>query len=245
MNNCNPDGGSGAGTAAGGGGDAFDLGTPARHFDRSATAWLVGQAVAHLNRDDDEGAHGYRQVTELLAAREDAFDTLAGLHERVPDGDVGLRWNLLYLLGEVGDAAGAEFLAKAALQRLPEHNPKLGCEGPRDGELLLRTMAIEALVSVARRQPKVAPLSLEIVKARPEWPVLVEAVKAAVALGLADRLRELLPQNEHWLIELKTVRHEELSADTGRKDLGEVGNRVPRLFADATTPTRGCGCHGG
>jgi hypothetical protein len=41
------------------------------------------------------------------------------------------------------------------------------------------------------------PLGLKVISTR---PVLIEAVKAAIQLGLKDQVRELLPKEDHWIL---------------------------------------------
>src|SRR5215207_2446459 len=49
-----------------GGGDRLEVDAGNRPFDISATAWLVGQGVRHLNTADKEGELAYARVVELL-----------------------------------------------------------------------------------------------------------------------------------------------------------------------------------
>jgi hypothetical protein len=207
-----------------------------RPFDVSATASLVGEAVRGLNSAGPAGELTYDRMTELLRDRKDALATLIALLERTGSGDAPLRWNLLHVLGDVADSAGAEFLVRAALESLPEQTSEDGCEGPRDIEMLLRTMAVHALRRVADRHPEVGEQILKTVSARPERPILIEAVKAADDLGYRDEIRKILPEDDQWILEIRRARTEEIFADPGREDTKERGFTPPRIGALYTAP---------
>ncbi len=224
------------------GSDSADGNEGGRHFDGSATSWLVGEGIRHLHAADKEGELAYARVIELLRECKDAVETTAQLAQRVPADDVGLRWSLLHLLGDVGQPQAADFLVGAALARLPEHDPQQGCEGPRDGAVLLGTMAVEALQRVASRHEEIAELLLKVVAARPAQPILIEAIKAAADLGLRERLPDLLPKDDHWMLDIRRARIEEIAAEVEREDGRERGFTPPRGREAHTAPGT-CGCH--
>ncbi len=226
----------------GDGRDSADGREGGRHFDGSATAWLVGEGVRHLHTADKEGELAYARVVELLRDYKDAVETVTQLAQRIPADDVGLRWSLLHLLGDVGHPQAADFLVGVALARLPDHDPQQGCEGPRDGAVLLATMAVEALQRVATRHKEIAELMLKVVSARPAQPILIEAIKAAADLGLRDRLADLLPKDDLWMLEIRRARIEEFDAEVGREDGRERGFTPPK-GREAHTAPGACGCN--
>ncbi|QCU72530.1 hypothetical protein E5843_14465 [Luteimonas yindakuii] len=204
----------------------------------SKTQWLAAQAIRHLNGAGREDEAYYAHAVALLREQEDAADALVRLaHQTV--GDPTLRWNLLHLLGDAGNASSAGYLVEAAIERLPERSRE-GCEGPFDTELLNRTMAVHAIAAIATREREVAGQLLRIVEANPERAVLVEAVKAAADAGLQDRVRELLPQEHHWMLDLKRVNHQQVQADPGRKDEVDGRFRPPAQDAARQVP-QACG----
>jgi len=56
---------------------------------------------------------------------------------------------------------------------------------------------------------------------------LIEAVKAAKDLGLKDKLLEILPTDDHWILDIRQARIEEISVDPERKDSNERGFTPP------------------
>lgn len=223
------------------GSDSLEVIEPARLFDRSATAWLLGQAVRYLNAADKEGELAYTRVVEILRrCGDDLLENLNGLFRHVKSGDSALRWNLLCLLGDVGNGSAADFLVRAASRQLPEAREDAGCESDRDMEMLVCTMAVHALQKVAGRHPEVSESLLRIVSARPARPILIEAVKAAGELGLRDRVRELLPKDEHWILDIRRARTEEFFAEPERQEEKERGFTPPKSGALYTAPTAVC-----
>lgn len=216
----------------------------ARPFDRTATAWLFGQGVRYLNSADKEGALAYERVAELLrTCNQDLIKTVdAIVHESQEAGDPMLRWNLFYILGDAGDYAAAEYLLRSALQPLPERKPEDGCEGTRDTELLVRTMAIQAIQRIAVRQPEASELLLKLITERPVQALLIEAVQATAELGHLERVREILPKEDHWILNIRKVRADELRAEPERTDGRERGFTPPKTGSLHTAPKTDCCC---
>jgi hypothetical protein len=207
-----------------------------RPFDVSATAWLVGEGVRYLNTPSKEGELAYERVAELLRESKDAGETVINLLQQQGSGDAPLRWSLLYLLGEVADATAADSLVRFALEPLPEEGREEGCEGSRDMELLVRTRAVGALRSVAERHPDSREHLLKIVSEKPDRAILIEAVKAGADVGLKDKMRELLPEEDQWILDIRQARAEELFAEPERDDGQEVGFTPPKIRRDYDAP---------
>jgi len=222
------------------GGDCLELiDAGNRPFDFSATGWLVGQGVRYLNTVGKEGELAYQRVVELLRnCSKDVPETVAGMFRQANSGDAPLRWRLLYVLGDAGDGSAADFLIRTALKQLPEANADEGCEGPRDAEMLVCTMAVHALQRVAERHPAVSEQLLKIVSERPARPILIEAVKVAIELGLKEKVRDLLPKEDHWILDIRRARTEELFAEPEREDGKERGFTPPKTGLDYTAPRK-------
>lgn len=221
--------------------DSLEVNAANRLFDKSATAWLFGQAVRYLNTADKEGEFAYTRVVEILRrCSNDLLETVNGLFRQLKSGDSALRWNLLYVLGDVGDKDAADFLVHAALKQLPEAKEDAGCESDRDMEMLVCTMAVHALHKVARRYPEVSESLLKIVSARPARPILIEAVKVANELKLKDRVRDLLSKDDHWILDIRRARTEEFFAEPERQDGKERGFTPPKSGSLYTAPSAVC-----
>lgn len=224
-----------------GGGDSLEGNAGRRPFDVSATAWLVSQGVRYLNTADKEGELAYLRVVELLRrCGKDLLETVIELFRLAKSGDTPLRWNLLYVLGDAGDGGAADFLVRTALERLPEAKQDEGCEGARDMEMLVCTMAVHALHRVAARYPEISEALLKIVSERPARPILIEAVKVASELGLKEKVRELLPKEDHWILDIRRARTEEVFAEPERQDGKERGFTPPKTGSLYTAPNTAC-----
>lgn len=216
--------------------DSLEVGRGEHPFDLSATAWLVGQAVRYLQTADEEGKLAYGRVIESLGGRTDVVETVIQLIKRARLSDVPLRWSLVYLLGDIEEPTAAEFLTRLAVEPLSTQEEEKGCEGPRDGEILMRTMAVESLQRIATRHTEAAEYLLKVASERPARPILIEAVKAAIHLGLKEKVRELLREEEYWILDIRQVRIEEIIAEPERRDVKERGFTPPKMPSDSTTP---------
>lgn len=218
-------------------GDCLEGGATDRPFDVSATAWLVGQGVRYLNAADKEGELAYLRIVELLRhCSKEVLETVTRLFGQANSGDASLRWSLLYVLGDAGDESAADFLVRTASKQLPEANADQGCESHRDAEMLLCTMAVHALQRIVGRHPDVSEQLLKIVSARPARPILIEAVKVAGELGLKEKVRDLLPKEDHWILDIRHARTEELFAEPEREDGKERGFTAPKRGVHYTAP---------
>lgn len=218
--------------------DSLEVKAATRPFDKSATAWLLGQAVRYLNTADKEGEFEYTRVVELLRrCSGDLLETVNGLFLQVKGGDTTLRWNLLYVLGDVGDGSAADFLVGAALKPLPEKKDGEGCESDRDMEMLVSTGAVHALHRVATRHPQAADHVLKIISERPARPILIEAARVAGELGLGEKVQHLLPKEDHWILGIRRARPQELFAEPEREDGKERGFTPPKSGSLYTAPS--------
>jgi len=226
---------------SGSGSDRLEVTAASRPFDRSATAWLLGQAARYLNTADKEGELAYTRVVEVLRrCNNDLLEAVNGIFRQVKSGDSSLRWNLLYVLGDVGDGSAADFLVRVALKPLPEAKEDGGCESDRDIEMLVSTMAVHALQKVAGRHSEVSESILKIVSARPDRPILIEAVKVAKELGLKEKVQDLLPKEEQWILDIRQARTDEFFAEPERQDGKERGFTPPKSGSLYTAPNAVC-----
>jgi hypothetical protein len=224
--------------------DSLEVKAAIRPLDKSATAWLLGQAVRYLNTAGKEGEFEYARVVEILRrCSGDLPEAVTGIFLQVKGGDTTLRWNLLYVLGDAGDESAADFLVGAALKPLPEKKDGEGCESDQDMEMLVSTGAVHALHRVATRYPQAADHVLQIIAKRPAQPILIEAVKVAADLGLRERVQELLPEEDRWILDIRRALPQELFAEAEREDGKERGFTPPKSGSLYTAPKVVC-CQG-
>jgi len=230
--------------SSGGGDDSLEVKNGHSPFDRSGTAWLLSNAVRYLNSADKEAEAEYLRVVEVLRlSGSDLLKTVIGLFGHVQSGDAALRWNALHVLGDAGSDDAAEFLFRTAVGPLSDTEGDLGCETGRDMEILVCTMAVHALHRLAGRHPKAVEALLEIVKKRPAQPILIEAVKVAIELKLEEKVRELLAENDLWILGISHRHVQEVFADPERADGKERSFTPPKSGALYTAPNAGC-CKG-
>jgi hypothetical protein len=209
--------------------------------ETSPTGWLIQQSVATVHQGD-EGAAVRRRLDELLHSRADLVDETRVMFGRLGRNDPMLRWTVLYALSEVLDERAAEFLAGVALSPLPDDDPR-ACETVRDSEVLVHTMAIEALRRIASRVPDVSKYLLQIVSAQPAQPLLVEAVKACRSLGLADAVKSRLAGESYWMLDLRQAAPTELAVKVERRDDRKAMPSAPRKPFGTSKPKIGrCSC---
>lgn len=226
------------------GGDSISTNSGKRPFDKSATAWLIGQAVRYLNASDRESELSYERVVELLKrCAGDVLETVTGLLRQSKNSDPMLRWNLLHVLGDAGDHTAGDLLVRSALAKSPEPDGEEGCQKAGDIEILVSTMAVHALREIARRHPEAADRVLQVVSEKPIRPILVEAVKAARDLGLEEKVKELLSEEDRWILDIRTARVQELFAEPEREDTKERGFTAPKFGEHYTAPRFGCCGH--
>ena len=219
--------------------DKLELQRSRSFIEYTPDAWLVQQAVIQLNSSGKQAEQLYARIIELLIKNESG-DLIIQLIRTTPNTDVTLKWSLLYILGDVKSTTSVKWMTQYTLEPLPVRGQS--CEGPRDGELLLRTMAIESIKKIALQYPDTSESILRIIAARPDKALLIEAVKAAIELGLKEKLYEILPKEDLWTLDIRKARIEEFHAESGKTDTKEIGYIPPRKMADYTTPSIKCAC---
>lgn len=238
---------SAAGNGRNADGDGMDANDRSRAvFNRDPVAWLVGQGLRHLNAADADGELGLVRVIELLRGSGAASASIGqALHECAQD-DHSLRWSLLYLLDAVDEARAAEVFFRAAAEPVPsaDRYPR-GCETPRDGEVLVRTMAVAGLARRALQDKDAVQLLFKLLEAQPERALRVETVKALLAAdpAHAERIRSMLPRDLHFALDLKRVRAEVLAVEHEPVSRSDGTPRGPELGSKRRAPrsTR-CDC---
>jgi hypothetical protein len=219
------------------GGDRLKVAESKQPVELSSTAWLILQGVHYLNTPEKKGEIAYSHVVESLRrCDKDFMEAITGLFHETKSGDAPLRWSLLYILGDVGDGNAADFLVKIALKELPDAKPEEGCEGIRDTEMLISTMAVHAIQKIAKRHPEVSEHILKIVSEKPVQPILIEAVKIGSELDLKEKIRKLLQKKDQWILEIRKAKITEIIADSERENVKKRGILPPNLGLERTAP---------
>jgi hypothetical protein len=220
-------------------GDGMEVKDARQYFNQDAVSWLVGEGIRNLHACDDQQALAYRRIVELLAQSAAATKAVAQIVRSVAQEDVNLRWSLLYLLADTGDPAAADVFVRVACEPIePRERDRRACETPRDGEVLVRTMAIEGLGRVAASHKEAVEKLYRVIEAQPEPALRIEAVKAilAAAPGEADRLKKILPESLHFALTLQRVKAESLAVEFEKAATDKV-RQMPHLDQVKTTPT--------
>lgn len=220
-------------------GDGVEANEGRRWFDQDAVGWLVGEGIRHIHAADDKAELGYKRVVELLAGNDAATRTIAQLIHTVTADDVCLRWSLLHLLADVGDARAADVFTHVASEPVePRERDRRCCESVRDGEVLVRTMAIEGLAKVSAAHKLGVERLFKVLEAQAEPALRVEAVKAILAAEphAAERLKHMLPESLHFALTLKRARAESLAVEVEAKGMADAVRGMPVLGSARTSP---------
>lgn len=213
-------------------GDSLETKQGERLFDQSADAWLLARALGHLHADeaDAEGQHDYRQAIELLGRCSRASATVAQILGRASAHDVPLRWGLLHVLADVGDGDAVGLFAEVAAAPIDDaHHDRRACESPNDGERLVRVMAVEGLARLARGDEDARRALEAVVAEQPDAAVRSAAVQALRALDpeVGSRLADVLPQDQRWMLEVRTAAIHELVPEIEASERAELVRRPP------------------
>ena len=217
--------------------DTIEVEEGRQHFDATSHDWLVGEAIGLLHAADEAGMRGYRRAVELLGECGDATTIVRRILGDVPVEDVPLRWSLLYVLADVEAVDAIPLFRDIAAAPLPEVR-RSGCETPADGEVLVRTMAVEGLGRFIRRdhEASAAADALRVVlREQREQALRVEVVKA-----LGDRresVADLLDDEERWILDLETVPFETLSVEIEGAHPIERRTIVPEVAERHSAPS--------
>ena len=196
---------------------------PARiaKLEASAELFLAGIKQAFSDPDEERLTATVRQLRKVPGVLKSA----AELFESRPD-DSNFRWGIAYLACKVGAPGTVNWLTRIALEKLPDSGFGDGCEGPRDGEVLVRVMAVEGLsLLVDSEGGRVVNQALTAIIRGQRDP----AVQSAAVLQLLrlepearSRLRRLLPNRLKHFTDLQL-----------RKSPDEVDQRPASLALDS------------
>jgi hypothetical protein len=195
---------------------------PAKWVAKDPVTWLVGQVLATLHSDCDDSKQAHQQSLQMLAKMDDAAKAIGQLVHNAPENDHSLKWALLYILsGLKREDAADVFLRVAAEPVRGEEFYGKGCETARSGEILVRTMAIEGLADLAKANKQFIEYLWKLLDAQAERPLRVEIVKAILAIDpdSIGRIKEMLPKDLHFALELKQVKADSLAVEFDGKPM--------------------------
>jgi hypothetical protein len=132
------------------------------------------------------------------------------------------RWALLYLLAEIEHKGALEHLVEMAVREMPKIDyVKGGCEAPEEGELLVASMAVlgvERLLTIDRG--RAIDGLMTIIEKQGHIAIRSAAVTALLANSpeLRSSIIKILPKKQQWIVKLKQIQPEEISAYPDRTD---------------------------
>jgi hypothetical protein len=226
-------------------GDSLELGDPIRPFGESTTEWLLSQALNSMHATNDEGRYTYSQAVAVLRERSgELLAVLRQIEDRLPAGSHMVEWSLHYVLAELEDPALISKFVATAVRKVAERNPDIrGCQGPEDLAVLVQVMAVEALERLVARDKQLAIQALfEVVEAQPHLAVRRPAVQAVLRSDptQTEKLRELLPEGQRFVLDLKRVPLQDLNAPINPAEFRPRPDRpgaAPRLAEHRTSPS--------
>jgi hypothetical protein len=231
--------------------DFFEDRGPVSQPVDNETAWLLGQGIRTMHLAEEQGDREYSHVIRLLRADAHAAATVADIWIEAARDDPLLRWSLLYLLAEIEDTACLDVLRRQAMRQLPERvGEEGGCEQASDYEELVAVMAIEGLGRLAKAGTSEAVDALMQVVGRQDRKALRQPAAAAVLaarMGLRERVAELLPEDERYVLDLREATEADFYLELAHEDRDRKPNRrearpkLPLVRRDTDAP----GNHGG
>ena len=171
--------------------------------EAAAELFLAGIEQAFNDPNEKRLVATVRRLGEAPRSLESAID----LYESRPD-DSGFRWGVVYLASKIGSPGTAEWLTRVALEELPDpKHSEHGCEGPRDGEVLVRIMAAEGIGLLADSEGSevISDALTTIITGQADPAVRSAAVVQLLRLdpAAAPRIRKILPKQHKQFADVK------------------------------------------
>ena len=212
-------------------------------FESRSTKRLQAQILEAVNRMGGVGPKAeeqYQQSLNALREEKDAVRVLMAEYEACPNRQYLDRWSLVQLLSELRVERTLEFFDKVVRARLPAVTKRDShAFNPLREELIIRTTAIDAVAKFAADGNEDARKMLLGYTGHRNLSICRAAVMAFRAHGTdmpmqATRiLRKELPEERHFLLEIKRLKEGELPPIDGERFLGEdaggVADDTPRV----------------
>lgn len=214
------------------GDDSLNLQEDTGLFSQSEITELVGRAIRLLHSISEEEIEEYADAIARLRESSEATEAVKSILEAVPSADVSLRWGLLYVLADVGGPAAAALFEQVAIEPVPWRDEwSQTCESPKDGELLVRTMAIEGIARFAKEDDAGIQHLFNVLERQDEVSLRIEAAKALREdhpehLG---RARQMLPRSLQYITDIRMASIDDVTLDPARAGVEENTPLPPRF----------------
>lgn len=197
----------------------------------SSFATLIGRYLAVMNAGGEDVEREYQAVLEEM--RKDAAEVVVALAKAEAGSDRAaypLRWALVYAATQMKHEAALPYFRNLVLTPIPpEHSARAHSFSTVREETILRTTAIEGLGYLAAQGHRQAVDALFEALDIPSISIRRAAVQALLAAdsSLRERIRERLPQDFSFLLDLKTPQVAEVQqVQNPRKHLHERAERL-------------------
>jgi hypothetical protein len=220
-----------------------------RQESERPVAWLVAQTLGLVHAGSERELAAQRSAVALLQDRGDeTTHELRALYSRAEPSDYSYRWSLLYLASLVKYRGAIGWLIDTAAAAIPavRHAEPAPCETAADSEVLVRVMATEAVGALMEVDRELAADGLLRIIER-QGHVSVRASAVQLLLGartdLQQRIRQIVPAEQRFILDLKRVRHTELMVDPGTVTPRRNVGRSPKLAGERSGPAAPCCSH--
>ena len=207
----------------------------------SSVSLHVERAIAAMFAEGDEAEETARALLEQLRERaEDAVIATARLEARCPRRDYPRRWALIHLAGQLHHDAALPFLREVVLTPIPtEESANPHSFSTKKEETVLRVTAVEGVGALAARGNAQAVDSLLEFLSDDSISIRRSSARSLVVVdeGMRDRIRDLLPPEDRYLVDLRAL---EVSEVPQVRD-PRVHLRDPRPTEKGPAPSLGAG----
>jgi hypothetical protein len=184
---------------------------------------LIRDALSGIHAIDKDGRARYKRALKKLRANYgEELQHIVSAERAAPRDAYPFRWALLYLLAEIEHKGALEHLVEMAVREMPKIDyVKGGCEASEEGELLVASMAVlgvERLLTIDRG--RAIDGLMTIIEKQGHIAIRSAAVTALLANSpeLRSSIIKILPKKQQWIVKLKQIQPEEISAYPDRTD---------------------------
>jgi hypothetical protein len=180
-------------------------------ISESPAGILLQNALLLMNAYGDDAEERYKQALEALrASAGDVIAELASASNSCHEDDYPFRWALTHLAAELRHPAALPYLRNTVLTPIPTERSR----APESfstvaEETIIRTTAVEGVQYLAEQGDQDALQALVSFVRLPSFSIRRAAVEGVLATRegeqYRDRLVDLLPQDQRFILDLKRV----------------------------------------